>query len=397
MKLPRIFQHTGLLVAGAAAYSMSTLFSAMKPILLTRFVEQAEFTQSQAGLAVAMPFVGIAFASLLLRYVFGHLTLRKLVWIFGAILIAAELLSAVYFQYRSWLLPAQLAGGISVGVLMGATSKIIATTSVPDEIFGFVDMMAVFLMSFMIAGIGLSVGLYGLQGGYLFAAAIATLFTAFMTRYQEPSSKKATKENRLAPLKLGVRPIAVVLMGVLFVTSSGMGFAYMFTVALNLGMQYASAGSFIGILVLVSALACQLGGWCSGRFGPLRPLAGAFVTCGLGWYVAINANSQLLFMVALVPAIFSLQFNFPILLALCGSLDSDGQWAAIATPLLVSGFAWAAISAGAIVDHWNVATLGTATVIGMTICLALLFPSRAPAINEPERSPIHGSSLYENE
>ena len=378
VKLPRIFQYTGLLVVGASAYSMSTLFSAMKPILLTRFVEQAGFSPSLAGLAVAMPFVVIAFASLLLRYVFGHLTLKKLVWIFGGILIAAELLSASYFNHRSLLLPAQFAGGISVGVLMGATSKIIATTSFADEIFGFVDMMAVFFMSFMIAGIGACIGMYGLQGGYLFAAAVATLFTAFMTRYQEPASRKSTEETLLVPLKIGVRPVAVVLMGMLFVTSSGLGFTYMFTVALDLGMQYASAGSFIGILVLVSALACQLGGWCSGRFGPLRPLAAAFITCGFGWYVAINANSQLLFMVALVPAIFSLQFNFPILLALSGSLDSDGQWAAIATPLLVSGFAWAAISAGAIVEHWNVAMLGTATLLGMTICLALLFLARTP-------------------
>ena len=130
----------------------------------------------------------------------------------------------------------------------------------------------------------------------------------------------------------------MILMGMLFVSSSGLGFAFMFTIALNLGMEYASAGSFIGILLLVSALACQAGGWCSGRFGPLRPLAGAFVTCAAGWYVAINATSQMMFMIALVPAIFSLQFNFPILLALSGSLDKDGQWAAIATPLLTSGF-----------------------------------------------------------
>ena len=107
-------------------------------------------------------------------------------------------------------------------------------------------------------------------------------------------------ETLLVPLKIGVRPVAVVLMGMLFVTSSGLGFAYMYTVALDLGMQYASAGSFIGILVLVSAFACQLG----------------------GWYVAI--------------------------------------------------------SVGAIVEHWNVAMLGTATVLGMTICLALLFLARTP-------------------
>lgn len=84
-----------------------------------------------------------------------------------------------------------------------------------------------------------------------------------------------------------------------------------------------------------------------------------------------------MFMIALVPAIFSLQFNFPILLALSGSLDKEGQWAAIATPLLTSGFAWAAIAAGTIVNKWNVDALAIATAIGMSVCLLLLIPSRA--------------------
>jgi hypothetical protein len=165
-------------------------------------------------------------------------------------------------------------------------------------------------------------------------------------------------------------------MGMLFVTCSGFGFAFLFTIGIDLGMSYASAGSFIGTLVLVSSLACQLGGWSSGKFGPYRPLAGAYIVCAVGWYIAIHASSQLIFMIALVPAIFSLQFNFPILLALSGSLDAEGRWAAIATPLLMSGFAWAAIVAGAIVSVWGIPALATATGLGLLICLLLLIPSR---------------------
>jgi hypothetical protein len=85
-------------------------------------------------------------------------------------------------------------------------------------------------------------------------------------------------------------------------------------------------------------------------------------------------------MIALVPAIFSLQFNFPILLALSGSLDAEGRWAAIATPLLMSGFAWAAIVAGAIVSVWGIPALATATGLGLLICLLLLIPSREATV-----------------
>jgi hypothetical protein len=95
--LPKIFKHARLLVAGAAAYSMSTLFSAMKPVLLTRSVEEAGFSESLAGLVVAMPFVGIALASLLTRFFVNHLTITQLSLVFGAMLVGGELVSALYF------------------------------------------------------------------------------------------------------------------------------------------------------------------------------------------------------------------------------------------------------------------------------------------------------------
>lgn len=371
-----IFSLTGLLIAGASAYSMSTLFSAMKPVLLTRFVEQVGVAESLAGLIVAMPFVGIAVASLVTRPLINRLSMNQLSVLFGGLLVGGELISAYLFESSSILLFAQFLAGLSVGTLMGATSRVIATTASPDPIFGFVDMMAVFLMSFMIAGVGAAVGAFGLKGGYLFAALIALVFSLLMFAYRKPHDAKVELTATAPKIEINVRPIAVVTMGVLFVTCSGLGFAFMFTIAIELGMDYTSAGSFIGILLLVSAAACQVGGWCSARFGPYRPLATAFLTCAIGWYFAINATSQIMFMIALVPAIFSLQFNFPILLALSGSLDENGQWAAIASPLVTSGFAWAAIAAGAIVTQWNVNALATATLIGMAICGVLLILSR---------------------
>ena len=87
-------------------------------------------------------------------------------------------------------------------------------------------------------------------------------FTVLMLPYQGPAPTEPDSGFAHTPLKPGLCPIAVILMGMLFVTSSGMGFAFMFTIALNLGMKYSSEGSFIGGLVLVSALACQVGGWC---------------------------------------------------------------------------------------------------------------------------------------
>ncbi|MEM7764523.1 MAG: MFS transporter [Pseudomonadota bacterium] len=364
-----------LLLATAAAYSMSTLFSAMKPVLLTRFVEQHGWSDALAGLAVAMPFVGIAAAALIVTPLVKRFTLRALALMLGGTLVVAELISMEVHSQPGLLLGLQLLAGVCVGVLMGASSRLVATTETPGPLFGAADMVGVLLMSTMIATVGAAVGQFGLSGGYGVAMAIAVLFTLLMLPFQETGRADSAAGDQ-DPLSITREALAVVAMAVVFVTSSGFGFTYMFTVAQGLGMNYAEAGRGIGILLLISASACLAGGWVSARVGPRRPLAIAFIICALGWYGAIHATSATMFYTCLVPAVFALQFNFPILLDLAGSLDKAGRWGAIAAPLQTSGFAWAAILAGLIVGRYGVTAIPLATAVGMVICLFLLLLSR---------------------
>lgn len=361
------------MLAGSAAYSMSTLFSAMKPVLLTRFVEQNGWSDAVAGLAVAMPFVGIACASLLASILATKFSLRVLALALGGLLVASEVVSAIVPDSLVVVLTAQLLSGIAVGVLMGACSRVIATQHTPGPLFGIVDMVAVLLMSSMIALIGSAVQTKGLAGGYGAAAAVAVVLVMAMLGFRE-SDTTQTASAATRRLVFSVRAVATVSMAVIFVTCSGLGFTYMFSVAQNLGLSYAEAGRGIGLLLLISAGACVAGGWVSTRVGPIRPLAIAYVCCAIGWYGVIHATSPFQFYVALVPAVFALQFNFPVLLDLAGSLDTDGRWGAISTPLQTSGFAWAAILAGAIVGKFGLGGLPVATGIGMALCLLLLVP-----------------------
>ena len=364
-------KYLGLAVAGAAAYSMSTLFSAMKPVLLTRFVEQTGLAETLAGLLVAMPFAGIAAASLIMGPWLWRMPFSRIALLFGSLLVVCELLSAWLFGQFWLVLPVQFVSGICVGILMGTTSRLIAKTQNPDELFGMVDMTAVLLMSFMVTAVGNSVEHWGLSGGYLCAAVISVLFTAALFSLRT-RGEQAQDQITAAPLQISLRPVAVIAMGMLFITFSGLGFAFMFTMAKNVGMSYDSAGNQIGVLLFVSAFACAAGGWCSARFGPVRPLLLAFFTCAVGWYGAVYATTPTLLLICLVPAIFALQFNVPILLALAGSLDKDGRWAAVGSPIITSGFAWAAIVAGQIVSYGGLDSLAPATASGMVVCALLL-------------------------
>ncbi|MEM6818733.1 MAG: MFS transporter [Pseudomonadota bacterium] len=386
--MPSIYlREAKLLLAGAAAYSMSTLFSAMKPVLLTRFVDENGWSDALAGLAVAMPFVGIALAAFVAPAASRRYALRTLALALGSVLVLSEILSALNPGSVLMVLLLQLAGGIAVGVLMGAGSRIVATRATPGALFGAIDMVAVLLMSSMIAAVGAAVGYAGLAGGYGVAAVIAFGLTLLMLPFD---GKPAVRSKSSAPTPLVVTPraLAVVSMGVVFVSCSGLGFTYMFSVAQSLGISYASAGAGIGVLLLVSALACLVGGWVSSRFGSTKPLAVAFLTCALGWYWVIHAPNASVFYIALVPAVFSLQFNFPVLLDLAGSLDEEGQWGAIAAPLQTSGFAWAAILAGTLVGAFGLTAIPVATGAGMCVCLALLWiatSDQAPS-GTPERA-----------
>jgi predicted MFS family arabinose efflux permease len=367
--------NVALLVAGSAAFSVSTLFSSMKPVLISRFVEEAHYSPSVAGLAAAMPFVGGVFSSLILPTIIRRLSGAAALVSFGIALAVVEAISAFLFRTPALLLLGQCFAGVCGGVLMGLVSRSIAVSARSEQSFGIVDMVGVMMMSLMIAIIGAAVEWNGLRGGFLASSGLCAVFAVIMAvsgrgLVSEQVSGSAVTQTRL---EIGWRAVAVIAMGVAFVTFSGVGFAFMFTAARNLGFSYETAGSAIGVILLFSAIGCLLGGWCAARFGARSSLLGAFTLCALGWHVALTTQDQWTFLLSLGPAIFALQFCFPILLALAGSLDDEGRVAAVAAPLIVSGFAWAAVTAGLVVDRWGISTLPIVTEIGMVICACLLF------------------------
>jgi predicted MFS family arabinose efflux permease len=363
-----------LLVAGSAAFSISTLFSSMKPVLIARFIEQADYSPGLAGLAAAMPFIGGACSSLLLPWALRRFSAGAAITGFGLGLTIAEAGNAVWFASAPLLLLGQFVAGLCGGFLMGMVSQLIATSARSEESFGIVDTAGVLMMSLMIASVGAAVEGSGLRGGFLAAAALCLAFAMAMIlcRNALPAAPRHDNDEQRVPLRIGWRGFVVIAAGVVFVTFSGLGFAFMVTAARTLGFGYEDASYAIGIILFLSATGCLAGGWCAARFGPRSSLLTACALCALGWHVALTTGSKMVFLFALAPAIFALQFCFPILLALTGPLDAEGRLAAIAAPLIVSGFAWAAILAGIIVERWGLAALPSATGIGMILCAGLV-------------------------
>jgi hypothetical protein len=365
-----------LLAAGAAALSISTLFSSMKPVLISSLVEQAGMSMSIAGLAAAMPFVGGVAASFLMSRL-GSAQPQHLLRRLSVALPVLELGNALWFSSGLALLASQFAIGLCAGIILGLVSHMIARSARASETFGLADGIGVLLMSVMLTAVGSAVDRMGLRGGFLVAAVFCTIFALALHAGLRGSMEADGSAPSLASLPATTnsspwRAVAVIAMGVAFVTCSGFGFAFMVTVARQLGMSYQAASSGIGVVLLMSAGGCFLGGWVVARVMPGWPLLGAFLLCGAGWHVALHAQDQITFFLGLVPAVVALQFCFPILLSLAASLDSDGRMAAVGAPLIVSGFAWAAMLAGLIVQFGGIGGLSIATDAGMVLCAGLL-------------------------
>ncbi len=379
-----------LLVSGSAAFSISTMYSSMKPVLIASFIEQAGYSPSLAGLAAAMPFVGGVFASILMPWLLRRLSVGTAITGFGAGLVVMELANAVWFAVPALLLSGQFVAGVCGGMLIGLLSQLIAVSARSEQSFGVVDMVGVLMMSLMIAAVGAAIQWGGLRGAFLTAAGLCTIFggTMHLSRGALPCVSEPGMAVNRGPIAVSWRAVVVIVMGVAFVTFSGLGFAFMFSAARGLGFSYRDAGSAIGAILFVTAAGCLFGGWCAAQFGPKIPLLCAFALCAVGWHVALHAQSQIVFLLALAPAIFALNSSFPVLLALAGSFDSDGRLAGIAAPLIVSGFAWAAILAGIVVDHWGIGALSIVTAAGMIVCAALLLAGTSEPASLDRAEPI---------
>ncbi len=375
-----------LLMAGSAALSISTLFSSMKPVLISGLVEQAGYSAPLAGLAAAMPFIGGVAASLLLLRLGPGADNRRLRQL-SAALPVLELGNALWFAHGTALLLGQFAVGLCGGMILGLVSRLIARSARSGETFGMADAVGVLLMSVMLAGVGSAVDLAGVRGGFLVAAFFCALFALLLhAGLQDTGGAEGGRDEGTLPQsadRSAWQSLAIIAMGVGFVTFSGLGFAFMITVARQLGLGYQAASSGIGLVLFLSASGCFIGGWTAARFGPRRPLLGAFALCAAGWHIALHAHDPATFFIGLGPAILALQFCFPILLSLAGAADHDGRMAAIGAPVIVSGFAWAAVLAGLIVRHGGIDALSIATDGGMVLCAALLWlgtQQRAPRL-----------------
>lgn len=363
-----------LLAAGSAALSISTLFSSMKPVLISGLVEQGGYAMPVAGLCAAMPFIGGVASSLLMPRP-GSAPTDRLLRRLSTALPVLELGNALWFSSSAALLASQFAIGLCAGIILGLVSRLIACAERSAQTFGLADGVGVLLMSVMLTAVGSAVGRMGLSGGFLVAAAFCLIFALVLhavLRSGTAGSKSAPPPASFTATPRPWRAVTIIAMGVAFVTCSGFGFAFMVTVARQLGMGYQAASSGIGMVLLLSAGGCFLGGWVATRVMPGWPLLGAFMLCGAGWHVALHAQDRATFFLGLVPAVFALQFCFPILLSLTASLDNDGRMAAIGAPLIVSGFAWAAMAAGLIVQFCGIGGLSLATDMGMMLCGGLL-------------------------
>ncbi|MEP0174096.1 MAG: MFS transporter [Paraglaciecola sp.] len=371
-----LLPHIGLIIAASAAFSMSTLFSSVKPVLLTQFMNEVGFKAGLSGWLVAAPFIGISLATFVVAKALERYSYRRIISCAGLLLVACQILNSLFFSYAVSTLLLQLLSGISVGVLMGVTSSFIARSNSAGTLFGLVDMIGVLLMSFMVAGASMATEKSGVAGGFMFSVILSVVFWLAMFFYKHKAVDRDESQSAPAPkstaFNISLRPLIIIIMGVLFVTFSGQGFAFMFTIATSLGMSFEQSGNSIGGILFVSAFACLIGGMSSARFGPEKPLFCAFVVCAIGWTVAINSTSPNMFLMGLFPAICALQFSFPVLLSLAGTLDNEGKWAAVATPLLTSGFAWAAVLSGQVVEVWGLNALATTTQLGMVTCILLL-------------------------
>ncbi len=364
--------HLTLIVAAGAAFTMSTLFSSVKPLFITQLMVETQYSASLSGWIAAMPFVGISLAALLMPLLLYRFSYNRLVTVSGFVLVASQLMGAVYFSVASFLLFLQLLSGVGVGVLMGLTSSRIAKIKASGTIFGIVDTVCVALMSVMVPAASIAVTYHQMVGGFVFSAALCALYWGLMYRYKADSTVAHKTKSPAIPFSFSLRPFIIISMGVSFVTFSGQGFAFMFSKAAELGMDYQYAGNTICIILFVSAFACLAGGLVAQKIGCELPLFCAFIACAIGWTIAIDSISPTIFLLALLLAVISLQFSFPILLYMAGKCDAQGKWAAIAAPVITSGFAWAAILAGVLVQYYNMQILSGSTQVGMLICVLLL-------------------------
>lgn len=330
-----------LLAAFAAAYGTGLLALIALPFMVGANMNDLGLDEAQAGLLSTLEFAGVFVTSVLLAPRMADIDRRKVALAGAAIVIAANLASALWGSYEALMVLRTIAG-LGAGLALATGNATVANAEQPEKFAGHMTVLFVIVMAVITKLFGPIGEAYGQSGIYIALAATVALLAPLLTFM--PSAPPADdfvaahKSDRGHFSIFEAGGLAILFAFFCFSLRDTISWAFLATTGMEAGLTEAEVGGLLANSALFGLAGPLLATVIGARFGLRLPLIAGILVSGVVTYlVSQSSNNAALYSVSVLFWVGSYFFCLAYLTALAAEMDVEGRVAAAAGSALMVG------------------------------------------------------------
>ncbi len=308
------------------------------PIQIGALVDGLGISERRSGLLGTVEITTVALVTMLLAARIGLWSKPKVAVVGLALVVVGQLLTAVITTYALLLL-CRLGVGVGAGLIYGAACSCIAGIREGDRIFAWGMALGQIALAGLLFGLPFAQAYGIITGAFVTLALTAVAFGVLLFRI--PDGREVVADTRGAEARVPMSMIVLFFVALTFFNVAiGMLWGFVERRADELQMDPAQLGLILAALPVGGIIGSMTAGFIGGRFGRLKPLAGALFACTASCFTvgAVSVGAALILAI-LVLGLCEL-FVVAFMIGTASTMDTAGRYSTLAggATLLTYGF-----------------------------------------------------------
>jgi predicted MFS family arabinose efflux permease len=364
-----------LVMIGLSMLGNSSLV--VQPMVVGALVDHLGFTERQAGFTASVELAGLSLGMLLLVGVARHISRRRLASFAIATVVVTSVMSCFVHQFETMLLVRFLAG-IGGAMAFAVFLTMAASSERPVKVFAIVNAVSIAYSGVFTPFAPMILQWWGVPGLFIVIATVASLMILLISGV--PSYASTERSRGVAASHGGMAPLAgaiamLLIMMLLLYTGHGAIWAFQERIGVGLGLSSQSAGTWIGMSMLIGGVGGSLlAGWLGLRLGRVLPqLISLGLSC-VGAMLLVTGATHLLFGLACALVAMSWFYGLPYQMGLLATFDPHGRANMAGLVMTTGGAALGPAVAATLIDGSGHAAIGVFAAACYLVCLLLVLP-----------------------
>lgn len=336
------------------------------PIQIGALVDGLGMSERDSGLLGTIEITTVALVTMLLAARIG-LWSKPRVAIAGLVLVIGGQLLTVVAPGYLLLTICRLSVGVGAGLIYGAACSCIAGIQEGDRIFAWGMGLGQIALAGLLFSLPFAQSFGVVAGVFVTLAVTAGVFGVMLPRV--PDGREIVSDTSDAEARVSLSMIVLFFAALtLFNIAIGMLWGFVERRADELQMDPAQLGLILAALPIGGIVGSMTAGFIGGKFGRLRPLAGALLACTLACFTVSAVSVDVALILAILVLGVCELFVVAFMIGTASTMDTAGRYSTLAggATLLTYGFG---PGIGGLLSHWGLSASAICFASGL-FCLA---------------------------